>query len=743
MNSIFTNKIYLITTLWSYPFGGGEEFMYDTMEYAFSLGMKSYWISFSNSYNKLFKELKITKHKYGTIINIPSGFNKESLQIWIKLLKPHIIHHQGNLRNDFYQVANFLKIPFFSGFHFWNGGIDLNPITYNSEILQNKKLHKISDDLKILLNSNQCVLYTASPFVKECFNKICNINIQDIIYPSSSVERYLIDKKEWIQNRKYITMINIHKLKGGELFFNLVKNNNEKNFLCIKTENGSQKLDLEIQKEMLKNPDNKYLERMDNIKEIYKLTKILLAPSIVDETFCRVVNEAMMNGIPVLSTHKGNIKYLLGNTTPILSINNHQDWEKEINFLLNNEDYYETVSKLMLERYKFFSENIAKKQFSNVIKKTLINSKNYNIAIFCPWYDQGLGIQSRNYYNILKNTNLFNVYIFSYKSYLNINSKNNAEWKIDDIYYSENNREQVTDIEILNFCDKYNIGKFIIPETCWFRIFEIALLLKNNNILCYGIPNIEIVRKDEIFKHNYFYKILANNKLCFNIFNKKNIKSKYIGYGIENSHLVQEKIFENNIIKFLFIGGMNAFSRKNLLDVCASFKQAYELNKNIYLTITIQKTNDLEINLVNKLNEYKNNFNITIIEEHLSYEEIKTLYLTHHINIQVSKHEGLGLGFYESINLGTPVITLNTPPHNEIIIDNINGWIIDCNFKEMIDNSDPLYGSAYFDTNDLANKIIEVSNKEVILKVIDSLYNDYKIRLNYETFKKRFINELL
>ena len=236
---------------------------------------------------------------------------------------------------------------------------------------------------------------------------------------------------------------------------------------------------------------------------------------------------------------------------------------------------------------------------------------------------------------------------------------------------------------------------------------------------------------------------MANNKLCFNIFNKKNIKSKYIGYGIENLHIIQEKIFENNIIKFLFIGGMNAFSRKNLLDVCASFEQAYKSNKNIYLTITIQKTNDLEINLINKLIEYKNNFNITIIEEHLSYEEIKKLYLTHHINIQVSKHEGLGLGFYESINLGTPVITLNTPPHNEIIIDNINGWIIDCNFKEMTDNSDPLYGSAYFDTNDLANKIIEVSNKEVILKVINSLHNDYKTRLNYETFKKRFINELL
>lgn len=59
---------------------------------------------------------------------------------------------------------------------------------------------------------------------------------------------------------------------------------------------------------------------------------------------------------------------------------------------------------------------------------------------------------------------------------------------------------------------------------------------------------------------------------------------------------------------------------------------------------------------------------LTLIIKHLPYNEIINYYQKSHVSIQVSKHEGLGLGFYESLMTGTPVLTLNTPLHNEIII---------------------------------------------------------------------------
>jgi hypothetical protein len=47
-----------------------------------------------------------------------------------------------------------------------------------------------------------------------------------------------------------------------------------------------------------------------------------------------------------------------------------------------------------------------------------------------------------------------------------------------------------------------------------FSDYVIEVNGKNYGVRTYGVPNIEIVRRDEIYKHNYFYKILANNYLC-------------------------------------------------------------------------------------------------------------------------------------------------------------------------------------------------------------------------------------
>ena len=44
-----------------------------------------------------------------------------------------------------------------------------------------------------------------------------------------------------------------------------------------------------------------YLNRINDIGTIYNQTKILLCPTQLDETFCRVVYEAFANKIPLLA----------------------------------------------------------------------------------------------------------------------------------------------------------------------------------------------------------------------------------------------------------------------------------------------------------------------------------------------------------------------------------------------------------------------------------------------------------
>ncbi|VBB18591.1 glycosyltransferase [Yasminevirus sp. GU-2018] len=769
--NVLSNKIYLIATYWTYPFGGGEEFMYDTMAWAEKLGMKPYWIAFSNSKNEPFEQFELKRHRHGTIIHVPGGFSVNALKNWLHIIKPSVVHHQGMFREKFFLATEELRIEFVTGFHFWTGGIVLHEDKKSIKIIENAEYHRVDPEFEFLKTKERCTFYCASKFVQECFKAVTSTDIPDIVLPASSINRYSLNHKTedgstilhdpW--DSKYVTMINIHKDKGGHIFYHLLKFCLNVHFLCVRTEHHSEELDELIKTEIDKRNELAgtdpniascvFLERTTDVKSIYSKAKIILCTSHVDETFCRVVNEAMMNGIPVLTTHRGNIKYLVGDTTPVLDPEKPEEWVGQVNRIYADREAYTVMSHAMRDKYRESSEDVAEKQFGSLMRRVVTKSKEFNVGIFTPWCDQGLGIQSRNYYNILKKSGLFRVSVFALKPYNAPNckalQKNEKEWDVANVYYSPNCREDVTDPEIFEFCRKYNIGKMIMPETCWPRIFQIAKLLREIGVKTYAVPNIEIVRKDEIYKHNYFHKILANNRLCKRVFSVLDVPVPYIGYGVLNTTDTsveigtQEKIFnESGTINFLFIGGMNAFSRKHVLEVCEGFEIAYRTNPNINLTVTIQMTNSLEDQLKLKIEQYTKHPGIKVVQSHLSYGDIINLYHTHHISIQVSKHEGLGLGFYEAVTTNTPVLTLNTPPHNEIIIDGVNGWWVDCYYKRMIDNKDPLFGSAYFNSEDLAKKILEISDRDTVTNTIKTLRQDYQTRLNPNLFMKRFVAEI-
>lgn len=753
------SQIYVILSKWGYPFGGGEEFLYTTMEWAKKLGMRPYWICFYGADNIAYKKLEINKIDSGYIIRVPGGYSEKILTCWIKLLKPDFVHHQGHMRKEFQQVCKKMKVQFLTGFHFWHDAIILDPMIQNVDILQNYKKHLPDPNLKYFLSEPNVTLYVASQFVRDCIEKISNVKIDNCIIPASSKRACLIDY--CVQSATYVTMINVHYLKGGEIFLYLLENCPDVQFMGIKTEYGSEELDEKIASTIEKrNKEGKsksiLLNRVSNLKDIYKNTKILLVGSLVDETFCRVANEGMMNGIPIISTGKGNIINLMEESGYVIDPLDHQKWKDTINNLYKNPQLLDIQYNLTKKSYNTNSEEIGLAQFSKVIQTTIVNSYANNIMIITPWCDQGLGIQSRNYMTILTSMG-YKVFIFGLKPYNADSSislqKNLEEWLIDktmgNVYYSKNDREHITDAELDTFTKKYEIGKCIIPETCWFRVFEVAKYLRNKNIKCYAVPNIEIVRRDELYKHTYFYKILCNNDVCKNLLNDNGImNTEYIGYGInmgiKNSFDKKTLSTKNNTLSFLFIGGMNAFSRKQILDICGGFCMAYEIDNNIKLTCTIQKINKLEEGIHENINQYIDHPGITFIQDHINYNQILDLYRNHHISIQVSKHEGLGLGFYEALATDTPIISLDTPPHNELVLDEINGWLLPCHHEDMLDNPNSLLKSARFLQKDLADKIIDIKVKGIDYynRIIDSLREDYSSRLEIDNFVKNIANAL-
>src|SRR5207302_9422714 len=74
--------------------------------------------------------------------------------------------------------------------------------------------------------------------------------------------------------------------------------------------------------------------------------------------------------------------------------------------------------------------------------------------------------------------------------------------------------------------------------------------------------------------------------------------------------------------------------------------------------------------------------------------------------IHLGDHEGLGLGFYEAIAAGTPVLTIDTPPNNEIIREGINGWLIQCDYAQLTDNDEGLVKKAVISVKDLKSKLV-------------------------------------
>ena len=197
-------------------------------------GMQSYWLSFADSSNKPFETLHIkTYDGHGTIIRIPGGFDVDKLTMWLYLLKPAIVHHQGHLRGKFSLAVANLGIEFVSGFDFSTGGILLDEHTKNCDILENADRHHPDPEFLQLSKKSGCHFYCASKFVQECFQRITGILIPDIIYATSSIKRYQITGYDpW--NSKYVTIVNIHEGKGGKLFYYLLQKCPQISFLGVR-----------------------------------------------------------------------------------------------------------------------------------------------------------------------------------------------------------------------------------------------------------------------------------------------------------------------------------------------------------------------------------------------------------------------------------------------------------------------------------------------------------------------------
>lgn len=140
--------------------------------------------------------------------------------------------------------------------------------------------------------------------------------------------------------KKFITSIGSEIIKGREIVEKIAKIIPDHEFVIVGREFNDE----------IKKGNIIYYPWKKEIGEIYNQTKILLAPSLINEAFCRVALEGMSLGIPCIGSNKGGIPEVLDLDFIIDDVWNIEKWkEKILEIEINYGQYPEKLKKKALE----------------------------------------------------------------------------------------------------------------------------------------------------------------------------------------------------------------------------------------------------------------------------------------------------------------------------------------------------------------------------------------------------------
>jgi len=259
--------------------------------------------------------------------------------------------------------------------------------------------------------------------------------------------------------------------------------------------------------------------------------------------------------------------------------------------------------------------------------------------------------------------------------------------------------------------------------------------LKEMGIKVVAIPNIEISRYDELEKHRYFDQLWCNNIHSQIEFLKLLPGSQIQHLGFSPSHLKpkakqHEQLFKvkltndntadsdtidtkTHVVRILFMCGWNG-TRRGIEEFWNSFQKVVQdksFKHSLHLTVLAQSRNAIAPNV---LVELIKSHHVTLKIQHFQYEDILKEIDVHHAVVNIAHNEGLGLSLYEATARSTPVISIDIPPNNEVIWNNVNGWTVPIAYQTKIEeNPQSLVMASYVNKNHLCETLIKLGNMEM------------------------------
>jgi glycosyltransferase involved in cell wall biosynthesis len=732
---------YLVCTHLGYPMGGGESFVHQTCQILVEFGVRCIWLSFFDPLLGAYTEASTTHTPYYIDVRKAGANCDADIRHAIEQYAPDLVHSHGGTNEIVMRLSQSMRFRAMVGYHFWNGLIELGE-TRNQHIRDNLEKHSLATFKEG--PSDTVIRYVASEFMHDVYRELGGSDSLEIIHPVSDPSQFMAQRTG---AGKFVLQVNIATLKGGRIFQSAVRKLGDHiPFLGVQTEPEDSSLYDEVREDMTSKPLC-VVQGYGSVREFYRQARLVMVPTLVDETFCRVAYEAAMNGIPVISTRNGFLPQMFGDTGFYLD-ENPESWINTIARLYENTQLLESIGRRQQE-WLVSSFGAGASSFMSMTMRLIDDSIRKNIGIFTMWGDQGLGNLSHTHAKLLRSMG-YKVHIFSFQPYSALGraltrQRDPVDWTApkhaDSVYYSFNCREEVTANELSQFILANKIHILLVPEICWNKNWARLFDLSVANLKICAIPMAEIVLKDEALLHNRLTSTLFCTRIAESTLQKIGVTNGgFLGHGFQQALPAQrarqkrDRLRQRSKLKFLHVAGHNPNVRKNTRHVIEAFMMALESREDIELTVT-------SMDPVKTYFPEKIPPGIHIVDRPLSRDDILQMYEDHDVSIQVSSHEGLGLGFYESVSRNTPVLSLQAPPHNEIVLQDQTGWLIPAWPIPPADNEQSIVPAWRFHTSDLAFQIL-LLDKHRVEAVMERCGEVYKEQFDETSLAIRMLQVL-
>ncbi len=204
--------------------------------------------------------------------------------------------------------------------------------------------------------TNDTLLIANSRYTADSINKYVGNNVV-VVQPVVNAERYRVRN-----DPTYVLHINPHPLKGIDITLDVAAARPDIPFLVQESWSLSDELLAPYKLRAALLPNVEWRPPTKNMKAVLAKTKIILVPSRWIETWGRVVTEAQLNGIPVISSNTGGLPESVGSGGIILDVEaTSEEWVTQLSKLWDDISLYRSqVNKALkhAERLEIQPKNL-------------------------------------------------------------------------------------------------------------------------------------------------------------------------------------------------------------------------------------------------------------------------------------------------------------------------------------------------------------------------------------------------